>query len=207
MRGIIILIIAFFSCQQSQKKSEESRSLEVPIIKDIYVTADAFKIPFWNTVQCIKDDKIYKQSNDFFEGNPELILLFDSLPESNYQLLFISDFGDSVKQEKYIYENFKLELPSKLDSFYTMREMKSDFIQSLTNEKILKIHKSSMGCFHHITSFMEIDLINFRVRYKENNYIDEKWKEYKLKEGKKKLGKFLSDLLVYSKNGENCSYF
>jgi hypothetical protein len=182
---LLVIILSFFISFQSCEKSSSnisSVSIQNDSVKGQAIIGNSNSSvnysPKGKFIQIIKPENgiwqnvILKKNNKeiepkvfFHHDDITVSFLYDKLNIGDYELKYISELKDTIKEKLNFKKNIKLEFPNKLSEFYKEVEIQDLDIKNLKSSDTLQLLYQNYGCFGGSET-----LIEFLI--KENNHIN-----------------------------------
>lgn len=169
---LISSIFSFFTCTEDINSNIKGQAIIGNSNSSVNYS------PKGKFIQIIKPDSgiwknlILKQKNKeiepkifFLNDDVTVSILYDRLNLGEYELKYISELNDTIKEKLNLKNSIKIEFPDKLNKFYTELNIKNLDINNLKASDTLQLLYQSYGCFGGSES-----LIEFIIR--ENNDIN-----------------------------------
>jgi len=202
---ILVIVLSVFISFQSCQKSSSNISIPNKNLQGQAIIGNSNKSvnysPKGNFIQVIKPDSgIWKnlilktnkkeiEPKLFFHNDDITVsLIYDNLNLGEYQLKYISELKDTIKEKLNFKQSIKLEFPNKLNEIYQEVDIQDLDIKKLKTKDTLQLLYQNYGCFGGSESLLEFTI-------NENNDIN-----YKLKFDRPKSIELSNELLVNSKN-------
>lgn len=138
------LLILFLIFQNTDSFGQH----ELGILKLKVIQDNSQKI--WNDFNLSNKDTIIHSYLNFYRKKT----IVDSIPQGEYKLKLFSEFNDSIETQVKIDKRTTFKMNTK--GYYQWDNLKTNFIDRLTNTDTLKYYINESGCFHWLSAYCRI---------------------------------------------------
>jgi hypothetical protein len=165
---IVCFIISFLSCKKSDSVSgieglafiEGSSSIVNYSPKGYFIHTKLPDSGIWQYMILKKSNRLIDFKLFFVDEGDKSSLLYDNLSLGEYQIEYISELRDTIKESLELRKSVELKLSNRLNKFYNEVNVKDLGIENLLQNDTLQLLYQNYGCFGGSETLIEFIFSN-----------------------------------------------